>query len=205
MRKTLHFPLHVVSCLLTSIQDTLALSHLPAAISWEQRRSLGIDVNGSIRARNSYMQSTLLPDALAASLSARFSERRKNARFDMHFPVLLRALGESWLATETADVSATGAMFVTERPFLLNASVEYVLSFPPELTKAAQPLLVRFFGTVLRCERVSDGSRLYGVAVRNRGHRYLTRGEAAGFDVIATTPPQSETLRNSQPIEGNSR
>jgi hypothetical protein len=135
------------------------------------------------------MQPTLLPDELAAGLSARSGERRKNARFDMHFPVLLRALGDPWLTAETADVSAAGAMFVTERPFLLNTPVEYVLSFPPELTKASRPLLVRFFGNVLRCERLPDGSGLYGVAVRNSGHRYLTREEAAGFDAIAPEPP----------------
>ena len=151
------------------------------------------------------MQSTSLPGELAAGLSARSGERRKNTRFDMHFPVVLRALGERWLATETADVSAAGAMFVTSRPFLLNAPVEYVLSFPPELTKAPQPLLVRFFGTVLRCERVPDGSGLYGVAVRNSGHRYLTRQEAAGFDGIAPSPSQAGNSQNTRPIHSDGR
>jgi len=148
------------------------------------------------------MHSTSLPDELVTGLSAPSGERRKNARFDMRFPVLLRALGEPWLATETADVSATGAMFVTQRPFLLNAPIEYVLRFPPELTKAPQPLLVRFFGTVLRCERTSDGSGVYGVAVRNSGHRYLTREEAAGFDAIAPKPRQPATT-DSQSIRTN--
>jgi hypothetical protein len=151
------------------------------------------------------MQPTSLPEELATGLSARAGERRKNARFDMHFPVLLRALGESWVTTETADVSTTGAMFVTQRPFLLNAPVEYVLSFPPELTKASRTLLVRFFGAVLRCEHVPDGSGHYGVAVRNSGHRYLTREEAAGLDAIASKPPQPATLRNSQATQRNDR
>src|SRR5215469_4039056 len=111
------------------------------------------------------MQSTSLPEELAAGLSAGSSERRKNVRFDMHFPVLLHALGEAWVATETADVSAAGAMFVTERPFQINLPVEYVLRFPPELTKAPRPLLVRFFGTVLRCEHVPDCGERYGIAV----------------------------------------
>jgi hypothetical protein len=162
-------------------------------------------INGSIRASLPCMQSTSLPEELVAGLSAQAGERRKNARFEMHFPVLLHALGEAWVSTQTADVSAAGAMFVTERPFLLNAPVEYVLSFPPELTKAPRPLLVRFFGAVLRCERVRDGSGLYGVAVRNNGYRYLTREEAAGFDTIAPKPPQPATLRNAQPMQSNSR
>ena len=148
------------------------------------------------------MQSTSLPDELLAGLSARSGERRKNARFDMHFPVLLRALGDPWVTTQTADVSAAGAMFVTERPFLLNAPVEYVLSFPPELTKAPQPLLVRFFGAVLRCERLPDGSGLYGIAVRNSGHRYLTREEAAGLEGIVAKPPQSVSS-GSSPVQSN--
>ena len=69
------------------------------------------------------------------------------------FSAFVRALGDPWSFSETSDVSATGAFFVTERPFLLNTPVEYVLTFPPDLTKAAQPLRVRFFGMVLRCER----------------------------------------------------
>ena len=134
------------------------------------------------------MQSTSLPDELVAGLEARSAERRKNTRFDMRFPVLLRPLGEPWVTTETADVSTTGALFVTERPLLLNTPVEYVLSFPPELTKASQPLLVRFFGTVLRCERVPDANGLYGVAVRNSGHRYLSREEASSFRPAVRNP-----------------
>ena len=149
------------------------------------------------------MQSTSLPDELVAGLATRSGERRKNTRFDMHFPVLLRPLGEPWITTETADVSATGAMFVTERPLLLNAPVEYVLSFPPELTKAARPLLVRFFGTVLRCERLPEGNGLYGVAVRNSGHRYLSREEASGFNAAGSKQAQSISLRQS--IQDNGR
>ena len=151
------------------------------------------------------MQPTSLPDELATGLEARSGERRKNARFDMHFPVLLRPLGEPWITTETADVSAAGALFLTERPLLLNTPVEYVLSFPPELTKASQPLLVRFFGTVLRCERVPNANGLYGVAVRNSGHRYLSREEASGFNPIGQKAPQSVTLRSAQSIRDNGR
>jgi hypothetical protein len=137
-------------------------------------------------------------------LSARSGERRKGPRFEMG-PVLLRTLGEPWITTETADVSATGAMFPTERPFLLNAPVEYVLSFPPELTTATQPLLVRFFGTVLRCERVPDGDGFYGIGVRSSGRRYLSPAEAAGFQAGASKPRESVTPRNSLPLQGNGR
>jgi hypothetical protein len=130
------------------------------------------------------MQSSSLPRELAAGLHFRAGERRKNARFDMHFPIFLRALGDPWILSETADISAAGSFFVTERPFLLNTPIEYVLTFPQELTKASRSLRVRFFGTVLRCERVPEGNGGFGIAVRNTAHRYLTREEGASFDLL---------------------
>ncbi|HVP54625.1 MAG TPA: PilZ domain-containing protein [Candidatus Eisenbacteria bacterium] len=139
------------------------------------------------------MQSTSVPVELVAALSSRAGERRKNPRFDMHVPVYLRPLGEPWISTETADVSAAGAFFVTARPLLLNAPIEYVLTFPPELTKAKRPLLVRFFGMVSRCERFPEGHGLYGVAVRNSTYRYLTREEAAHFDAMGKKPSPAES------------
>ena len=137
------------------------------------------------------MESDCLASGIHPVAPSRAGERRKNPRFDMHFPVFLRALGNPWTVTETADVSAAGAFFVASRPFLLNTPVEYVLTFPPDLTKAAQPLRVRFFGMVLRCERIRDDNVAFGIAVRNTAHRYLSRGEAAIFDAIEQKPSSS--------------
>jgi len=117
-------------------------------------------------------------------MSIQSGERRKNRRFDMHFPAFVRALGDPWSLSETTDVSAPGASFVTDRPFLLNTAVEYVLTFPPDLTKAAQPLRVRFFGLVLRCERIAEGRNAFAIAVHNSAHRYLTQQEAEGFEAM---------------------
>ena len=145
-----------------------------------------------------YMQSDSLPTGVPLGSPVQAGERRKNARFDMHFPAFLRALGDPWMVSETTDVSATGAFFVTDRPFLLNAPIEYVLTFPPDLTKAPQPLRVRFFGMVLRCERVAEGRGTFGIAVRNTAHRYLTRNEAADFEAMEQKLPagsSSGTLR----------
>ena len=130
------------------------------------------------------MESATFPGVGPLELASLYGERRKNPRFDMRFPVIFRAIGDRWTLGETSDVSAAGVFFVTERPFLLNIPVEYVLTFPPELTKAPQPLRVRFFGTVLRCERVPEANGLFGVAVRNAAHRYLTREEAASFEAL---------------------
>jgi len=137
---------------------------------------------------------------LPSGLPLQSGERRKHLRFDMHFPVFLRALGDSWTVSETADVSRTGAFFVTDRPFLLNTPIEYLLTFPPDLTKAPQPLRVRFFGMVLRCERVPDSSKAFGIAVRNTAHRYLTRDESASFDEVAQAlSTTSDTTVATQP------
>lgn len=133
------------------------------------------------------MQSIPLPYKPNEHSASNSGERRKNARFAMRFPIFVRGLGEPWSSSETADVSTAGAFFVCDRPFLLNAPIEYVLIFPPELTKATRPLLVRFFGMVIRSGRMASDRGLYGIAVRNTAHRYLTGEEAAGFAAIQQT------------------
>jgi len=111
-------------------------------------------------------------------------DRRKNPRFDMHFSAFVRRVGESWECCETADVSAAGAFFLTQHPFPLHAPVEFILTFPSELTKAPQQLRMRFYASVVRCERIASGNGAFGVAVRNTAHRYLTREESAYFDSL---------------------
>jgi PilZ domain len=111
-------------------------------------------------------------------------EHRKNPRFDLHFLALMRARGASWAVGETADVSAAGTFFVADRPLLVSTPIEYVLTFPPDLSKAPKPLRVWFFGNVLRCERVPDRSGSFGIAVRNVNHRYLNPELSASFDAI---------------------
>jgi len=120
---------------------------------------------------------------LPQALRSRPGERRRNPRFDMHFTAFLRRMGEPWVITETTDLSATGAFLITDRPFLLNTPIEYIVTFPPDLTKAQQPLRMRFYASVLRCERIQQGDEpAFGLAVRNTTHRYLTPEESALFD-----------------------
>lgn len=71
-----------------------------------------------------------------------------------------------------------------DRPFLLNTPVEYVLTLPPELTKAQRYIRLRFYGSVLRCERIANGNGTFAVAVHNTTHRYLSPDEAAVFDEL---------------------
>jgi hypothetical protein len=110
----------------------------------------------------------------------------------MQVPVFVRTPGDVWMVSVTAEVSATGASFLVGSPFLIGAPIEYVLTFMPELTKASRPLLARFSGKVLRCERMresGDGNVAFSVAVRNTAHRYLTSSEAALFDSFERKGP----------------
>jgi hypothetical protein len=130
---------------------------------------------------------------MSAATPVRAAERRRNVRFELHFPVFLRAFGGPWSAIYSADVSATGALLVTERPVLLNTPVEYVMTFPRELTKASQALRVRFYASVLRCEKIPGGDGLFHVAVRNTAHRYLSKEESVAFDLMDShTVPTGE-------------
>jgi hypothetical protein len=136
-----------------------------------------------------------------SGLESHAGKRRKRARFDMHFPALLRTLDDSWVGAETTDVSATGSFLVADRPFLVSAPVEYVLTFPPDLTKAPNPLRVRFFGKVLRCERVPDNNSVFGIAVQSAGHRYLSQEQSVSFDAIEQ---KLSATANTDPATDNS-
>jgi hypothetical protein len=108
-------------------------------------------------------------------------ERR---RFDMSLPVFLRTIGDLWRAGVTKTVSVNGAFVLSDRPLLLNADAEWMLSLPPELTKAKQPLMILFYGRVLQCEHVREGDFSFGIALQSRDYRYLPKEEAAKFGAM---------------------
>ncbi len=117
-----------------------------------------------------------------SSLS-RSCERRRKPRFDMHCSIFLRTSHDSaqWILSHTANVSAVGAYFATEVELPQDESIEYVLTFPPELTHAPAPWRVRFFGNVVRVESDGAAEGTYGVAVHTTKHRYLSAEESAKF------------------------
>lgn len=137
------------------------------------------------------MSSNPVPSPVPERMKLRASERRKNSRFEMRFSVFLRVVGDSWMTSETTEVSASGASLITDRPFLLNTPVEYVLTLPPDLTKAPHSIRVRFFGSVLRCERLPQDAAAFGVVVRNTSYRYLSARDAAVFDELEQSRGQS--------------
>ncbi len=121
-------------------------------------------------------------DSLQPNLS-HSGERRQKPRFAMHCSIFLRtsAASDQWILSETANVSVIGAYFATDVELPRDESVEYVLTFPPELTHAPSPWRVRFYGSVVRVEPPTAGQGTYGVAVHTRKRRYLSSEESAKF------------------------
>ena len=121
-------------------------------------------------------------DSIGPALSPS-GERRQKARFEMRCSIFLRTphISDHWILGQTANVSAVGASFASKVALPPDESVEYVLTFPPELTHAPAPWRVRFFGSVVRVEPDSAVQGTYRVAVHTTKHRYLSREESAGF------------------------
>jgi hypothetical protein len=108
-----------------------------------------------------------------------------------------RAYGE-WILGETSNVSAVGAYFPSKVELSSDESVEYVLTFPPELTHAPAPWRVQFYGSVVRVERQTAEQGTYGVAVHTTKHRYLSPEESDGFCSLDGEPTPASTSVGSQ-------
>jgi len=111
------------------------------------------------------------------------TERRQKPRFALQCSIFLRAPGASdeWIRSKTANVSVVGAYFASQVELPPQESVEYVLTFPPELTHAPDPWRVCFYGSVVRVEPLTLAEGGYGVALRTTKHRYLSHEESQGF------------------------
>lgn len=101
----------------------------------------------------------------------------------MRCSIFLRASVSSghWILGKTANVSVLGAYFASKVELPREQSVEYVLTFPPELTHAPSTWGVRFYGSVVRVEPHTGATDEYGVALNTSKHRYLSPEESAGF------------------------
>jgi len=132
------------------------------------------------KANRNLMQTLIRSEAFASHSP----DRRTRLRFDMSLPVLLRAFGDPWKAGELKNVGVKGAFILTSNPFLLSTGVECVLRLPPQLTKANHPLMIRFIGTVLRCESGRERDFSFGIALESHDYRYLPAEETAKFDAM---------------------
>ena len=97
------------------------------------------------------------------------TEKRSHRRFPLVLETRLKGpeLGPETISSETLDVSAGGVCLRTARPLAVGDPVQFLLRFGTELTMTTPPLLVRFWGTVVR---TSPSSELIGfsqtIAVR---------------------------------------
>jgi hypothetical protein len=116
------------------------------------------------------------------AISPRSGERRRTLRFAMHCSILLHPhASDRRILAETANVSAGGVYFASKVALPPDEPVEYVLTFPPELTHAPSPWRVRFYGSVVRVEAKSAEEGIYGLALQTTKHRYLSPEEPDGF------------------------
>jgi PilZ domain len=86
------------------------------------------------------------------------TEKRAHRRFPLSLTTQLQG---SWPAlqnidSETLDVSAGGVLFRVNRPLSVGEEVEFLLRFGPDLTMTSPPLLVRFWGKVVRTQERPD-------------------------------------------------
>jgi hypothetical protein len=101
------------------------------------------------------------------------TEKRTHRRFPLSLTTQLQGLGYSHqaIASETLDISASGVLFRTKQAISVGEDVEFLLRFGPDLTMTSPPLMVRFWGKVVRAEDRS-GSPGYDHAIAIQIRRY---------------------------------
>ncbi len=109
------------------------------------------------------------------SLMTEQTEKRAHRRFPLSLTTQLRG---SWpspqnIDSETLDVSASGVLFRVKQTLTIGEEVEFYLRFGPDLTMTSPPLLVRFWGKVVRAENRSDSPGYdHTVAIQIRRYEF---------------------------------
>lgn len=129
--------------------------------------------------------------SLSAGENHRSEDRRRNPRYTLCFSafVWVPSLGKDWARSKTINVSTGGAALETGIAVLPDSPIEYILTFPSELTHAAVPLHVRFCGRVIRVESRGENEG-HCVAVQSTSYKYLPRGVAETFAAFDRPLPQ---------------
>jgi hypothetical protein len=78
------------------------------------------------------------------------SELRNAVRFPLVIPVKIDAGGEQIEAT-TENISATGVLFVVDRPLPLKMQVRFTMKMPGEAMGTPADVVVNCGGRVVRC------------------------------------------------------
>jgi hypothetical protein len=88
---------------------------------------------------------------------------RNATRFPLHLPVALKTATAECQA-ETRDISAGGILFFTHAEIALGAVVQFTIRMPGETLGAAEDVLVRCEGRVVRTDEEGSG-RIVAVAI----------------------------------------
>ena len=101
-------------------------------------------------------------------------DRREMRRFNVQLPaqVMLHNDGVHEVITLTRNVSARGVFFYVDQRVTPGSEIEFVLTFPPELT-FTQSIRVRFAGTVVRVEEPTRDGRI-GIAAAINHYEFLS-------------------------------
>ena len=84
------------------------------------------------------------------------SEQRNSLRFPLHLQVTLKTPTEEHRA-QTVDISAGGALFLTDACIPVDSPVEFTIEMPKEVVGAEHPVLVKCQGRVVRCSEEATG------------------------------------------------
>ncbi len=118
------------------------------------------------------------------NIAEKVDERRVARRFTMALPVKVRFADGASISEktgETRDVSYRGLYFTIDAEPKTNASIEFVLTLPQQITRAGD-VHIRCYGHVLRVEAegamngangASTPSTRRGVAARIDRHEFL--------------------------------
>jgi PilZ domain len=106
-------------------------------------------------------------------------DRRELRRFHIQLPAEVKFTngGVHEFTTETRNVSARGVFFYVDQKPARGTKVEFVLTFPPELT-FTRSIRVRFTGTVLRVEEPHVEGRV-GIAAAIEHYEFLPESVSA--------------------------
>ena len=110
-------------------------------------------------------------------------DRRHGLRFEMGLLVLLRTTNGPWIAGVSQNVSVNGAFILAGNHSCLTL-MSSGPSGPPRLRGTEQPLVLQFFGAVLRCGVVNKENLSYGIASESLKSKYLPKEQAAKLDAL---------------------
>jgi hypothetical protein len=106
-------------------------------------------------------------------------ELRTTRRFPMRLPLAVKfhEAERAEVSAETKDVSARGVFFYVDSKVRQGASIEFVLTLPPEIT-LTEAIQVRCSGKVVRVD--DAGGRKFGIAAMIDHYDFLPANAPTG-------------------------